>query len=794
MTDDARSAPAAPALEVEDLATRAAGLLDAGEYDAAIDVLRGPAATTHGVLCALLARAYYGRGDAKGDVYSAHFFATRAAELGHDTPEVQTLRAVAAFRKGRFAEAEPVLRARAAAGGDPGAMALYGIALYHLGRYGESADWLDRALSRDPANVNWAAARDAARAAAASGLPPPLSDRWAPARPGLGGPLDTRPVGVPTGDRGSAFSVLAGDGEHPRDFAWIQASVPCQAACPAGTDIPGYLRALHEGDEAGAYRINLEDNVFPGVLGRVCARPCEPACRHGLDGLGEPVAICSSKRAAADLGRRDPVVLPPWFGPSGRRVAVVGGGPAGLTAARELARLGHGVTVFEKHRVPGGMLNQGIPVFRLPREVIDAEVEQVRLQGVEIRCGVAVGRDVPFADLIRDYDAVVLAAGTLRPNLLDLPGAHLRGIRHGLPFLLDVNEGRAVDVGDHVLVIGGGFTAMDCARVAARIRGTPALRPNDGAVRVYYRRSRTEMLVAPGEIEELQHEGIPVEFQVAPLEYLGDADGHVRAMRFVRTALGESDASGRRRPVPVPGSAFVVPASLVLLAIGQFPDTAFLRDDPVGRALVGDDGWLISGSAFATALPGVFAAGDFATGARSIIDAVGHAKAATWAVDRFLLGRDRRKEVVEITDVTTTKRIREMDAVPRVAMPTLPLDLRSAVAEVETGFTADQAAEETQRCYTCNLKFEIDPLKCIYCGWCVKAKPRPDCIVEVSQLLYDEKDRIIGFQRARSSEDVKRVWINAADCIRCGACVDACPVDAISLQKARRRIRIIDAG
>ncbi|MBM4396404.1 MAG: FAD-dependent oxidoreductase [Deltaproteobacteria bacterium] len=779
---------------VESLAAEAAALLDEGRNDDAIDRLRGPAAPAHGVLCARLARAYHQRGDARGDVYSARFFASRALELGHDTPEVRAILAVAAFRKGRFDQAEPVLRARAAAGGDPGAAALYGIALFHLGRAAEAAEWLDRAVAADPGQADWAAARDAAREAAASGRPPPDSDRWTPVAPSLGGPRDVRPAGIASADRGSALSVLAGDGTHPKDFAWTAASVPCQAACPAGTDIPAYLRAIHEADPARAYRINLEDNVFPGVLGRVCARPCEPACRHGREGLGEPVAICGSKRAAADLGRTGPVLLAPWFGPSGRRVAVVGAGPAGLAAARELARLGHAVTVFERHRVPGGMLIQGIPVFRLPREVIDAEVGQVRGQGVEIRCGVDVGRDLPFADLVRDSDAVVLAAGTLRPNVPELPGVRIPGVRHGLDFLLDVNEGRPIEPGDHVVVIGGGFTAMDCARAAARLRGTPARRPNDGAVRVFYRRSRTEMLVAPGEVEELHHEGIPMEFQVMPLECVQGGDGRVRAVRFVRTALGAPDASGRRRPEPVPGSAFEVPATLVLLATGQFPDAAFLHDDPEGRALVGEDGWLVTGAGHATAHPKVFAAGDFATGARSIIDAIGHAKAATRAVDRFLCGTDRLRDVVEVTDLVSTGRIREMDFVPRVALPTLALPAREAHAEVETGFAADQAVEETQRCYACHVKFEIDPRKCILCGWCVKAKPRPDCIVEVARLLHDEQDRIAGFQRARSSEEVRRVFINAADCIRCGACVDACPVDAISLQRAARRTRVAGEG
>src|SRR5262249_15947602 len=194
-----------------------------------------------------------------------------------------------------------------------------------------------------------------------------------------------------------------------QDFQWQRENVPCQAACPAGTDIPGYLEAVYHGRFREAYEINLRDNVFPAVLGRVCSRPCESACRHGWGGNGEPVAICFSKRSAADFYHQEPIVLTKLFPPSGRCVAVVGAGVAGLTAARELALLGHAVTVFEKHRTAGGMLNQGIPAFRLPRDVIDFEVAQVLALGIELRCGAAVGRDLSLAELVVDFDAIVLA-------------------------------------------------------------------------------------------------------------------------------------------------------------------------------------------------------------------------------------------------------------------------------------------------------------------------------------------------------------------------------------------------
>ena len=240
-------------------------------------------------------------------------------------------------------------------------------------------------------------------------------------------------------------SLPPGEASQPtRDVQWIEPVIPCQSACPAHTRIPEYLAAVARGDFDAAYKINLQDNVFSAVLGRVCARPCEAACRHGRPSQGEPLAICYSKRAAADFAA-EPVTLAPLFDqPTGKRVAVVGAGVAGLTVARELARCGHTVTVLEKHVRPGGMLNQGIPAFRLPRNIVDREIEQVRRCGVEIRSGVEVGKDVTLTDLLARHDAVVLAGGTLRRNRLDLPGGNLAGIRHGLDFLLEVNLSSAL--------------------------------------------------------------------------------------------------------------------------------------------------------------------------------------------------------------------------------------------------------------------------------------------------------------------------------------------------------------
>jgi NADPH-dependent glutamate synthase beta subunit-like oxidoreductase/ferredoxin len=560
-----------------------------------------------------------------------------------------------------------------------------------------------------------------------------------------------------------------------RDVQWIESVIPCQSACPAHTRIPEYLAAVARGEFDAAYRINLQDNVFPAVLGRVCARPCEAACRQGRGAQGEPLAICYSKRAAADFFAGDPVALAPRFDrPTGKRVAVIG---AGVAVARELARCGHSVTVLEKHDRPGGMLNQGIPAFRLPRDIIDREIEQVRRCGVEIRSGVEVGRDVTLAELLAKHDAVVMAAGTLRRNRLDLPGRDLAGIRHGLDFLLEVNQQRLTSLSGAAIVIGGGFTAMDCARAAKRL--------TRGAVTVCYRRSRHEMLVTPGELEELEREGIPLEEMLAPTGYEGDGDGHVRGVRFVRTALGEPDASGRRRPVPIPGSDCVWPADHVILATGQFPDTSWI-DDSLRGQLVGEDGWLKTGRAVRTAGEKLFAAGDFAQGAMSLIDAIGHAKGCAREIDTFLCGTERWCEMTVVEQAADTGREPDTDRTARQAMPSRPVAERRLTTEVETGFSLEVACAEATRCYLCCYLLDLDADQCIHCGACLEVKSAESCIVPVWGPIRRGAAGPAEPTLAEFFQDRARLAINQDECIRCGACADVCPMRCIRIRRVTR--------
>jgi formate dehydrogenase major subunit len=540
------------------------------------------------------------------------------------------------------------------------------------------------------------------------------------------------------------LSVAQGSCSTPKDFEWLDRNIPCQKACPAGTDIPAYLTAIAEERPADAYRINLRDNIFPGILGRVCSRPCESACRHGYEGLGEPVAICASKRSAADFSPSHPILLEPHFPPTQKSVAIIGSGVAGLAAARELALLGHTVTVYEKHTEPGGMLNQGIPEFRLPRELIQREIEQITTLGIAIHCGVSIGTDIPLDQLIEQHDAVIAAAGTLKPNQPDLPGQTLPGIRHGLDFLLEAHTS-GTTVGNRVIVIGGGYTAMDCARTARRLGGQVA-ELNDGKLIITYRRTRQDIRVIPDELEELEHESIPLECNATPLEYL-ETDGVLSGIRFQRTGTDET---------------FDLPADTVLLATGQTPDTDWQQT---------------------LTNPKLFLAGDYATGATDLISAIGHAKKTVTEMDQFLMGSRRRSPAVQVETATTIERTEAMDQLPRQTMPTLPLEQRSTTAEVETGYKTSTAITEAERCYRCNYKFEIEQDKCIKCDWCLKAKPHENCILMLKNITYDEAGKATDWEATERVREMNLIWINSDACTRCGACITACPVDAISLQK-----------
>lgn len=578
----------------------------------------------------------------------------------------------------------------------------------------------------------------------------------------------------------TALTQAEGESVHPRDIEWVETNIPCQVACPAGTDIPGYIEAINNGQLDEAYAINFRDNIFPGVLGRVCARPCEDACRHGRSPNGESVAICSLKRSSHDLGGS--LKVPPKIKESsGYRVAVVGAGVAGLATARDLALDGHRVIVYEKHHRPGGMLVQGIPSFRLPRDVIELEINQVLSLGIELKCGVNIGNDETLDVLVQSHDAVVLAAGTLNGNRLDVPGNSLPGVEHGLDFLMEVNERGRRDIGSKVTVIGGGYTAMDVARTAVRLGADTT---------VYYRRGQHDMVVLPGEVQELLNENGAMNYFQTPYQFSGKKS--VEQVEFLKTMINVEE--GKQVLGIEKGSSINIDTDSVILATGQRADTQWVSGQTGESIMAGQSGLSIVNE-FDTPHPKVFVAGDFATGATTLIDAIAHGRKAALRVTRFLTGASSPTKKIKIerkkfaTDFEGGQfpRTQEMNVIPIQPVPVINATDRIDGAEVELGYDQTLTDQAGKRCYLCHYKFEIDNRLCVLCDECVKVKPTDDCILPISDLSLDDDGSVVKYKQLCKGESdslyYNQLWINQDKCIRCGQCEAVCPVGAISIQK-----------
>jgi 2-oxoacid:acceptor oxidoreductase delta subunit (pyruvate/2-ketoisovalerate family) len=532
---------------------------------------------------------------------------------------------------------------------------------------------------------------------------------------------------------------------------------PCNAGCPVGIDIEAYMNLLREGRVEEARDLLMRENPMPAVTGRVCHRPCEDQCnrRH----FDEPVSIHGVERMLGDLELGAPLPDAPPRTRS-EAVAVVGSGPAGLACAYHLARMGYDVTVYEEADEPGGMLRLGIPEYRLPRDVLDRQIDRIRAQGVLIFCGVRVGTDLCWSDL--ECDAVFIASGAHRSRGAGMKGEDTAGILSGLDFLKGVNAGARPDLGKRVVVVGGGNTAIDCARAARRL----------GAVSiVLYRRSRVEMPAIPQEIEEAKREGIEFVFLAAPVA-ARTVDGRLRGIECTRMRLGPPDDSGRRRPEPTDERPFSVVADTVLTAIGEISDLDYLRDDIAREA-----GGIVVNELGATNSPAVFAGGDAANAPRTVADALGAGKRAAIGIDLYL-----RRVAGELTrdDVATLRygavgnvsmtRWRDDDPVRRTSPVNEVVKLEdmnlspfshawqhrdvhvageeppSHFREVNRGLTYDAAIDEARRCLNCGVcnecelclifcpdfaisrrdegGFDIDMNYCKGCGVCAAECPR----------------------------------------------------------------------
>lgn len=414
-------------------------------------------------------------------------------------------------------------------------------------------------------------------------------------------------------------------------------NAPCVGGCPVALRIPEFLDRLAEGDIAAAAEILRRDNALPATTGRVCPqeRQCEEKCVRGLK--GEPVAIGYLERFVAEWAQKHLARPSVAAAPSGFKVAVIGSGPGGLTAAGELAQLGHDVTVFEALHATGGVLRYGIPEFRLPKAIVDGEVNNLRDMGVKIECNVIVGKTITIGQIMQEFDACFIANGAGLPTFLNVPGENYKGVYSANEYLTRVNLMGAyldnsrtpVARGRRTVVFGGGNVAMDAVRTAKRLGSERAI--------IAYRRGAEELPARAEEVKHAKEEGVEFHFLVAPLEILGDDKGWVRAIRFQKMELGEPDSSGRRRPVALAGSEFELPCELVIVAIGTAANPLLTSTCPQmklnkwGNILVDED--------MMTSMPGVFAGGDIVRGGATVILAMGDGKTAAASIDRYLRQR-----------------------------------------------------------------------------------------------------------------------------------------------------------
>jgi formate dehydrogenase beta subunit len=578
------------------------------------------------------------------------------------------------------------------------------------------------------------------------------------------------------------------------DSAYFHKVVDCQWACPAHTPVPEYIRLIAQGRYGDAYMVNWISNVFPGVLGRTCDRPCEPACRRGRveesnDLHPEPVAICRLKRVAADhkgdVKSRMPIVA----AKNGKRIACVGAGPASLTVARDLAPLGYQVTVFDGAAKAGGFIRTQIPRFRLPESVIDEETGYILDLGVDFKSDQRV--DSMRSLLAQGYDAVFVGCGAPRGRDLDIAGRSEinENIHIGIDWLASVSFGHVAGIGRRVIVLGGGNTAMDCCRSALRLGSTD--------VKVIVRSGFDEMKASPWEKEDALHEGIPILNFHVPKSF-EHADGKLTGMRF-EIVMAVYDDNGKRRLVPTGEADVLVECDAVLIAVGQenaFPwieSDAGIEFDQRGLPVLVKD-------TFQSTLAQVFFGGDSAYGPKNIITAVAHGHEAAVSIDRLLHGEDIGQRPAPTTNLMSTKMgIHEWsynndvsaDTRFRVPWAKAALALANIRVEVELGFDAATAFKEANRCLNCDVQTVFNRQTCIECDACVDICPM-DCITFTTN--GDQQDLRTRL-KAPARNLAQDLYVSAAlktghvmvkdedVCLHCGLCAERCPTGAWDMQK-----------
>ena len=527
---------------------------------------------------------------------------------------------------------------------------------------------------------------------------------------------------------------------------------PCQTTCPASIDIKGFLKAIADKNCDKAAEIIREKAPFPGSLGRICPRPCEDECRRTR--VEQPVSICNMKRFASDkeIEKQGSVKLKTPLPATGKKVAIIGAGPAGMSAAYFLRQQGHDVTVFEKNEKSGGMLRYGIPFYRLPDKILSIEMDAIENTGVKVKYNTEIGKDINIISLQKDYDALLIAIGAQGSSSMRIEGEALPGVYAGIDYLGKIARGEVPDIGKKVLVVGGGNTAIDASRSAVR---------SGADVTILYRRTKAEMPASDFEISEAEEEGVKIDYLVAPVSIA--KKGNKLYLNCIRMGQGEPDESGRRRPVPIKNSEFEIEADAVIGAIGQrvLPDSVKLLGIEIDKS-----GNIIADPAtFMTSRPGIFAAGDCQTGADIAVRAVGNGRKAACAIDQYLSG----KEVVGEPKLFNSQ-MGPLESVPaslfegieqkeRIKMPLINLSERKKTYnEIETGFEYDKAVLEAERCLKCG---------------CDKIE---DCKLRTYATRFDVDRNFFKGEKRTYTLDVSRadIKMETGKCISCGSCVRAC--------------------
>jgi len=624
------------------------------------------------------------------------------------------------------------------------------------------------------------------------------------------------------------------------DLSFYQQTVSCQFACPVRTDARAYVNAIAKGEYERAYLIARETNPFASTCGWVCGAPCEAACRRG--NLDAPIAIRALKRFVNDrygvyMGEEGLSTQPPaWPGyigngegfdlgntniPNGRRslasaiegrkktgkrVAIVGSGPAGLSCAHDLALLGHDVTIFEATSVAGGMLRLGIPEYRLPRELIDMEIKSILDLGPEIRFNQTLGKDLSLDDLRKEFDAVFLGIGTYKSRNLNVDGEELDGVLRAVDFLINVNlVGYNLNLGKRILVIGGGNVAMDVARTAARL-GKPAQSGGDLETALDVARAaqrlgttqevhclvvedRHEMLADSFEIKEAEKEGIMIHTHVAPNRILGE-DGKAVGVETLNVARA-FDEIGRFNPQLVEDTEKVWECDSVIVSIGQTGEFEWIRpEDDLETTRRGT--LKVDSKTLMTTAEGVFTGGDIAFGPRLIINAVADGQRAARGIHTYLQNVQptyHRKGFftpINRKEYSAVKPIRGYLRLSRQLPDSLPINRRIGVAKVEIGYEENTAEEQASRCLICTLNPIFDGDLCILCNGCVDVCPT-DCLklVPVSALDGDDQVATVIEKHTAEWDTVSAMLLDPHRCIRCGLCAERCPTEAVVMESFR---------